>query len=149
MFLFGEQLTYSLSELKNSGYDGGLAGYTFIGNGQLGYKVAFCVRDTFIYGSMALAGLVVSLLKKPIKFNWIIIIIASLPMILDGGIQFVSEFIFLTQVRWGFDLAKPPYLSNNVMRAVTGTFFGVGIGLVLFSELKDALSNGLEYENNK
>lgn len=149
MFLFGEQLTYSSAELADLGYEGALAGYGYVGNSDIGYKVAFCIRDTFLYGSMAIAGMITGFMKSKPRIKWYVIALVALPLVMDGTIQFISEFLYLTQQRWGLDLAKPPYLSNNVTRAVTGTFFGFGIGLVLFSELKDALINGWDNGNNK
>lgn len=65
-------------------------------------------------------------------------------MALDGGIQFVSEFFFYTQDRWGLDLAKPFYLSNNINRAITGALFGMTFAILLIGEIKSILSREKE-----
>ena len=147
LFLFGEKLTYTPEELEGYGYEGGVRGYPFAGDEEIGYKVAVCVRDVFIYAPMALAGIWIGLSKKRISIPWWILILGTVPIALDGGIQFLSEFFYLTQERWGFHLANPWYLSNNGMRAVTGMIFGASVGLFLFSELKKALEYNSEIPN--
>lgn len=138
LFFFGERLTYTVQELENLGYNVGLIGYTFVGNEEIGYKVAFCVRDTFIYSTMAVTGIIVSALNKTVTVKWWWAVILSIPMALDGGIQFISEFLYLSQESFGLSLENPFYLSNNLNRAITGALFGIGVGLFIFSELKKA-----------
>jgi len=140
IFLFGSKFTYSLEELAAHGYKGRILGYTFAGNTELGYKIAFCARDTFMYGAMAISGLIVNIVKKTIKIKWWILILITLPMLIDGGVQFVSELLFLTQNQAVSNLAEPFYLSNNLTRAITGTIFGAGMGIFIISELKDAVT---------
>lgn len=139
IFLFGEQITYSMQDLLPYGYNGGLDGYTFVGNKNLGYKAAFCVRDTFLYGSMSIVGISILAMRKNIRIHWAWSIILCVPLILDGGLQFLSEFLYLSRDFLGIDLAKPFYLSNNVKRAVTGILFGTGVAVFLFNELTIAL----------
>jgi len=141
LFLFGEQLMYTTEELTNSGYKQYLIGFPFVGNETLGYKVAFCVRDIAIYTSMALTGIFVGFSSKKITVKWWIAALATIPMALDGGIQFVSEFLFLAQNSFGLSISEPFYLSNYVTRAITGSIFGIGVGLFIFTELKDAVKN--------
>lgn len=141
LFLFGDQITYTLEELSSYGYSESILGFPFIGNETIGYKVAFCVRDTFLYVSMALAAIFVAIYPRRIKVRWWVIILAAIPIALDGVTQFISEFLYITQDRWGLDLANPYYLSNNINRAVTGLIFGLVIGLFIFSEMKAALRN--------
>ncbi len=141
VFLFGEKLTYSIADLHNYGYDISYVGYPFIGDATIGYKVAFCVRDIFIYTIMAAAAIFVSASKMRVHVKWFILILLTVPMIIDGTTQFIAEFLFLTQTSWGIHLAKPFYLSNNFRRAITGSMFGIGSGLFLFSELKAAVTD--------
>ncbi|MEA3357302.1 MAG: DUF2085 domain-containing protein [Patescibacteria group bacterium] len=136
IFLFGEKLTYSLSELINNGYWSSIFGYPFVGSERIGYKVAFCIRCTFLYGTLAATGLVTSLSRKIIKISWWTPVLLILPMTLDGTMQFLSEATFIAQDKLELELAKPYYLSNNLTRAVTGGLFGLGIGLFIFSQLK-------------
>ena len=70
-FLFGPQPTYSLKtlqELLGSEMlaDDSLA-RAFIGNATLGYKMAFCQRDTAMYGSMLLAGMLFGMVRRRLR----------------------------------------------------------------------------------
>lgn len=140
-YLFGSAATHSVEELHTHGYNLYYSGYPFIGNSEIGYKVAFCVRDTFIYWTMAITGIVVSASKMRVHVKWWILVLLTFPMIIDGTVQFFSELVFLTQNFWHVNLANPYYLSNNLTRAITGTMFGLGAGVFLLSELKAAVTN--------
>jgi uncharacterized membrane protein len=59
-------------------------------------------------------------------------------MIIDGTTQFIAELIFLSN-EMDTNLAKPFYLSNNLTRSITGLLFGVGIGILVHSQLKKAV----------
>lgn len=141
IFLFGSKFTYSIEELNTYGYKEIILGYVFAGNNDLGYKIAFCARCTFLYGSMAISGLVVCIMKKIVSVKWWVLILTTFPMFIDGTLQFVSELLFLTQRQTSLDLAEPFYLSNNLTRAVTGMIFGIGMGTFIISELKAAVAN--------
>lgn len=138
-FLFGEKLTYTIEELREAGYGGLLLGYPFVGNEDIGYKMAFCSRDLFMYGLLALSGLFISLYKKRINMKWWVIVLLVTPMIIDGTIQLISEISVFNQYKETLAIVSPYYLSNNFTRALTGGLFGLGIGLFLFSELKAAV----------
>ncbi|MBN2100619.1 DUF2085 domain-containing protein [Candidatus Dojkabacteria bacterium] len=138
LFLFGEKISYSLNELEKLGYNTKVTGYPFVGNEYIGYKIAFCTRDTFIYGLMTITGFITNLSKKKISVKYWVVILLVLPMILDGTIQFISEFLYLGQDTFNLTVQHPFYLSNNLNRAITGGLFGTGIGLVIFPELKTA-----------
>jgi uncharacterized membrane protein len=112
-FLLGPQLAYSLETLQallgpEMLADDSLA-RAFIGNAALGYKVAYCQRDTATYGSMLLAGMVFSLVRhrlKPLPFAFYLILLA--PWAVDGLAQFL-----------GF------YESTWQLRTITGSLFGM------------------------
>ena len=151
IFLFGgedSQMFYTLDELKelevvpeNSLVSRG-AGYW--GNEDIGYKVAFCVRDSGIYPALALIGLFLvlwmNIKKKVIRIHWSVAILLMLPMALDGVFQFLVMF---------FDLAWVPdwYLLSMSKKLVTGTLFGIGAALLVFPNLKDA--SGLGYNKKE
>lgn len=112
-FLFGPQLAYSFETLQ------GLLGperlatdslaRTFIGNAALGYKMAFCQRDTAMYGSMLLAGMVFGLVRRrlrPLPFALYLVLLA--PWAVDGLVQLL-----------GF------YESTWQLRTITGSLFGL------------------------
>jgi uncharacterized membrane protein len=127
-FLFGEQAVYprpeaSLTGLVSfqqaTGIDGKdlLAARAFIGNAQLGYKVALCERDVAIYGGILLFGILFALLKRKIKpIHWTMwIIFGILPIAIDGVSQLIS------QPPLGF---IPFRESTPFLRTLTGFLFG-------------------------
>jgi uncharacterized membrane protein len=82
-----------------------------------GYKMPVCARDFGIYGAMLLAALAYPLMRD-IKSRdvWpaVWLILAMVPLALDGGIQLVSELGFLPFL----------YESTNAMRLATGALAG-------------------------
>ena len=112
-FLFGPRLAYSLDTLQEllgpeMLADNSLA-RAFIGNAALGYKMAYCQRDTAMYGSMLLAGMVFGLIRhrlRPIPFALYLIFLA--PLAVDGLAQLL-----------GF------YESTWQLRTITGSLFGI------------------------
>lgn len=127
-FLYGDQPAYprqlagtSLEPFGQvSGIDEGdfLAAREFVGNQQLGYKVALCERDIGIYAGILLAGLAFGLVRDrlkplPLKF-WFLF--GILPIALDGGSQLISQLDLLP-------LAARE--STPALRTLTGALFGV------------------------
>ncbi|MDO8673596.1 MAG: DUF2085 domain-containing protein [Dehalococcoidia bacterium] len=80
-----------------------------------GYQVAFCERNTAIYGSMFVAGLAFTLVRDRLKpIDWRLFLALIAPMAIDGFTQL-------------FGLRE----SNWQLRTVTGALFGIGtIGLM-------------------
>lgn len=129
-FLFGEQAAYprSLAGLGTVSYgsatglpeDDLLAARQFLGNQDLGFKVALCERDIAIYGGILLAGLAFGLVRgrvRPLPM-WAWLIFGILPMAIDGGSQLISGLPLLP-VSWGARESTP------LLRTVTGLLFGV------------------------
>jgi uncharacterized membrane protein len=119
-FLFGEKPYYLKSEFAQ--YTGVnpndlWAARTVIGNSVLGYKVALCERDVAIYGTLLLAGIAFYFLRKRLKpLHWALwILLAIIPMGLDGGSQFLSYLPFGIPVRE----------STPLLRVLTGSLFGL------------------------
>jgi uncharacterized membrane protein len=94
-----------------------LAARAFVGNEQLGYKVALCERDVAIYGGILLFGILFALMGRKIKsIHWAIwIIFGILPIALDGVSQLIS------QPPMGF---IPFRESTPLLRTLTGFLFG-------------------------
>src|SRR4030042_1423634 len=127
-FLFGEQIVYPRAEAQVSGLityqqATGLDGYdllaarAFIGNPQLGYKVALCERDVAIYGGIFLFGVIFAFFRRKIKsIHWVIwILVAIVPIGVDGFSQLISQLpISLIPVRE----------STPLLRTLTGFLFG-------------------------
>ena len=103
-FLFGPQLAYSLETLQELLGPEALAtdsvARAFIGNAALGYKMAYCQRDTAMYGSMLLAGIFFGLVRrrlKPLTFTRYLIFLA--PWAVDGLVQLLTSYESTWQVR--------------------------------------------------
>ncbi len=127
-FLFGEQSVYpraaaGLTNLISYGKATGLdeldiiAARNFIGNNQLGYKVALCERDVAIYLSILAFGLIYAAAKRKLpKIHWAIwILLALVPIGLDGVSQLIS------QIPQNFIAFRE---STPFLRALTGGLFG-------------------------
>jgi uncharacterized membrane protein len=113
-FLFGPRLAYSFEVLQamlgpETLADDSLAS-AFIGNPALGYKVAYCQRDTAMYTSMVWAGIVFGLVRRRLRpIPLAIYLILLVPMAVDGTAQF-------------FGL----YESTWQLRTISGSLFGLG-----------------------
>lgn len=90
------------------------------------YQFAWCARDTGIWLGIWLIALLIKLKKvKGIPWYWVIPFV--IPIALDGGLQTI--FTFLNIQANGALLNAPTYLSNNLLRFLTGSFFGIGLSL--------------------
>ena len=130
-FLFGEQAYYPLEiagiegvksfELV-TGLEAGdtQAASAFVGNEELGYKIALCQRDLAIYGSLLLFGLVFALSGRKLKaLPWLAwLVLALLPMGLDGLSQLLGN-MSLPGLSWISLRESTPFL-----RVLTGAMFG-------------------------
>jgi len=125
-FLFGPQLTYRLPELMELAGDAVTGPFcnSFIGNEDLGYKVAFCQRDTAIYGAIFVFGLLFAILRRryhvrPLSW-WAYILLGLVPMGFDGGYQLLSYALPLVFP----NISLQPYETTPLMRVLTGALFG-------------------------
>lgn len=122
----------------------------FIGNEQMGWKVGYCQRDIAIYGSMVLFGVVYGLLRKagvhvpPLPF-WAYILIALVPIGLDGGSQFLSNPPFN-----GLGLSWYPIReSTPFWRTLTGALFGIGNAWLAYPYLQESMDELAEEVQKK
>jgi len=124
-FLFGPQLAYPLAAPVHVAEMNTLR--SFVGDAHMGYKTALCQRDVAIYGAMLLAGLVYGVLRRRKTIQpwpmWAYFAFGILPMMLDGGIQWISN------AAWLFfpGLISMPFETTPLMRVLTGALFGLGI----------------------
>jgi uncharacterized membrane protein/glutaredoxin len=130
-FLFGEQAAYpralaNVAGLRTFEQVTGInslditASANFIGNPQLGYKVAFCERDVAIYGAILLFGVLFAVTGMRLKsLPWYLwILIGIVPIAIDGFSQLPS----LTTLSWLSSL--PMRESTPLLRTITGFLFG-------------------------
>lgn len=132
-FLFGEQAFYprqaaglkgliSYEQATGLRADDLITAHNFIGNDQLGYKVALCERDIAIYSGILLFGLIFSITGRhfPILPWWVWIVIGIAPIGADGGSQIIS------QLPVGIINRIIPYReSTPLLRTITGGLFGI------------------------
>ncbi len=143
-FLFGPKLSYSMEELSRLVGPEALVPHGYIGDPTLGFKIAFCQRDTAIYGSILLFGLIYALIRhrlhvRPIPF-WSYIAFGILPIGLDGGIQILSYIL----MQWAPSLHIPPLESTPLRRVVTGSLFGLMTAWLSYPILQEAISEILD-----
>ncbi len=158
-FLFGEQAVYprALAKVK------GLKTYEmitgaesedftfaseFLGNEDVGYKVALCQRDIALFSSILLFMLLylfLSLAKKKIKPLpwWLWIVLAIMPIGLDGFGQLISQ-LKLPFLAW-----LPVRESTPFFRVLTGTLFGFFSAWFIILSFEEDMNNAetITHEN--
>ncbi len=157
-FLFGPKTMWSLSEIQQHWQTTGSPFILrqFIGNAEMGWKVAWSDRMVSLYGGMFVASLGYGLSRRTGKpMPWWIALLVAAPMVIDGSTHFVSDLAGLGQ---GFrdSNAWLATLTNHVlpamfysgdalgsfnswMRLITGGLFGVAIVAFAYPYLDAAL----------
>ncbi len=124
-FLFGEGLYQPLTETLSIVEFNVYRAWT--GSAEAGYKMALCQRDIAIYGALFFAGLVYGGLRRRRKLEalplWLYFVFGVIPMLLDGGVQWLS-FVVSTLLP---SVHETPFETIPLMRAITGALFGAGV----------------------
>lgn len=145
-FLFGRQSMYSLTEIQAAWQDTANPYILrqWVGNVDLGWKVAWSDRMVAMYTSLFLASMVYPLARKWIKplplWGFALLL---LPMLVDGGTHAISD---LAGIGLGFrdtnlwlvtltgNIFSPAFYAgdalgsfNSWMRLITGVFFGIAV----------------------
>jgi uncharacterized membrane protein len=106
-----------------------LAARHFLGNDQMGYKMALCERDMAIYTAVFFTGLLYGWLRrrrniKPLPI-WAFLLIGLGPIALDGFSQLFSQYLALLTPD------GLPFLhlreSSPLLRTLTGALFGFSL----------------------
>lgn len=161
-FLFGPKISYSLSEIKTVWHetDNILILRQFIGNPQMGWKVAWSDRMVSMFTSLWLFGIVWGMIRKKIKpLPWWGLALFLLPMAVDGLTHSASDLAgigrgFRDTNTWlavltNHQFATTFYIGdawgsfNSWMRVITGIFFGMGIVWFGFPYLDSAFTNSV------
>lgn len=137
-FFFGEKTAYTLTELQsalgvnNPGTDA-FFWRDFIGNPQVGYKMAWCQREVSIYGAMIAAFVLFGLFRARVKpLDWRIYLLFVLPMAIDGTWQLFTSPIHLLPF-------LPVHESTADLRLITGALFGFGSVWLIFPHVDQAM----------
>ncbi|MBE0409965.1 MAG: DUF2085 domain-containing protein [Anaerolineales bacterium] len=154
-FLFGEQAAYPLEDAGIEGLNSyeqstGLdrddiwAARQFVGNLELGYKVAFCERDIAIYGGIFLFGLIFSLTGRRLKslpwYFWVLI--GIVPIAADGLSQLLSQppMDLIIPDGWLAYRESTPFL-----RTLTGGLFGFTTAWFGIPMVEDTMADTKKY----
>ena len=145
-FLFGRQMMYSLAEIQNAWQTSTdpFVLRQFLGNPEMGWKVAWSDRMVSMYTSILFGGLLYGLVRKwlrPLSF-WKFAILL-LPMVIDGSTHAVSDLAgigqgfrdtnlwlqILTNNAFSAAIYQGDALGsfNSWMRLITGILFGVAL----------------------
>lgn len=145
-FLFGQRMSYSLPEIQSTWMDtvNPVLLRKFIGNQVMGWKVAWSDRMISFYGGIWIFAMLLYPFRRKIKKLPIWgLLLFLLPMIIDGGTHFISEFsgyqagfrysnIWLT-VLTNNRFSRSFYAGNMLgtfnawMRIITGLLAGLGL----------------------
>jgi uncharacterized membrane protein len=159
-FLFGSQFTYPLTTIQAvwQNTDNLLILRRFIGNPEMGWKVAWSDRMVSLYSSIWFFALLWWPLRRKIKpIPWWILVLLLMPMAIDGLTHLVSDLagigqgfrdsnLWLSMLTSG--LFSPTFYAgdawgsfNSIMRLLTGILFGLGVVLFGFPYLDQAISS--------
>jgi uncharacterized membrane protein len=169
-FLFGEQVAYpraiagtdlvpieayvgQISEFSDVSPDNWprffAAARSFVGNEQMGYKMALCQRDMAIYGFILIGGLIYGLLRKRFNIRPLpligFIIIGLGPIALDGFSQLFSYWTTpldgsaATGIAAAFQDILPLRESTPLMRFITGAIFGLTLVWMAYPHVNEGM----------
>jgi uncharacterized membrane protein len=156
-FLFGDRAMYSLAEIQSGGKVGlnPLELRQFIGNSEMGWKVAWSDRMVAMYTSIVLWVLILfGMWRKrvrPLPLWGLILLLV--PMILDGVSHMISDLVggvgsgFRDSNVWLTNLTNNAFASsfysgdalgsfNSWMRFLTGILFGLAIVWFIVPRIK-------------
>ena len=156
IFLYGEQWFYprdlahvqglrTYEEITHQDDADVLEARKFLGNEQVGYKVALCQRDIAMYASLFLFALIFLISGRKIKgIPWYIwIIFGMVPIAIDGFSQLPGIASSILPA-W-----LPVRESTPVLRFVTGFLFGFTTAWYLFPMLEETMSDMYEIIKRK
>ena len=144
-FLFGEQPAYprasanveglqTYGEVTGMDEEDLLAARAYVGNEDVGYKVAFCERDIAIYGAMFLFGMVFAATGRRIRSLpfWLWMLIGIAPIAIDGFSQLFSQIPSFAL--WSYRESTP------LLRSLTGGLFGLTTAWFGFPLVEESMS---------
>ena len=159
-FLFGREVTYSLTEIQAAWQNttNPFILRQFIGNPEMGWKVAWSDRMVSMYTSILFGGLLYGLVRKQLKpLSFWKFAILLLPMVIDGSTHMISD---LQGIGQGFRDTNIwlQILTNNAfstafyqgdalgsfnswMRLITGILFGIALVGFAYPYINDAFAD--------
>jgi uncharacterized membrane protein len=163
-FLFGPKVSYSLHEIQSMWRNtlNPVILRQFIGNAEMGWKVAWSDRMVSMFTSLWLFGMLWRPLRRWLKpLPWWGLVFFLLPLAADGVSHFISDLYgigqgFRDSNAWLAALTNSAFAPgfyagdawgsfNSWMRLLTGVLFGLGIVWFGFLYLDDAFSQQARY----
>ena len=162
IFLFGDQLSYSIDTFQPMGTS--LADpfvmRTFVGNEQMGWKVAWSDRMISLYGGVwiwTVLWLALPKMRRSIIRSWICLLLL-IPMIVDGVTHFLNDVYFgmgagfryenMWLAKITFNLLPPNFYVgdqlgsfNSWMRWLSGYTFSFGLMWWVLPRLQRPVKN--------
>lgn len=155
-FLFGSQPMYSLETIQMAWQPSNnpLVLRQFVGNAQMGWKVAWSDRMVYMYGSLLLWSIPFAFLRQWLKpLPWWGLIVFLLPMFVDGVTHMISDIVggiglgFRETNAWlailtNHGLPASFYVGdafgsfNSWVRLLTGLSFGMGVVWCIYPRLQ-------------
>lgn len=159
-FLFGPRLMYSLAEIQSAWQitDNPFVLRQWIGNVDMGWKVAWSDRMVYMYTMLLLSSLGYGLLRKRLKpLPLRVFILFLLPMAIDGITHALSDLAgigqgfrdtnFWLQIITNNAFSSAFYQGdalgsfNSWMRLITGILFGIGLVGFAFPYINDSFAD--------
>jgi uncharacterized membrane protein len=153
-FLFGEQVMYTLPQIQSAWPDvtNPFVLRQFVGNHEMGWKVAWSDRMVYAYTSISIGGLLYGMFRQWVRpLNIWAFFLLLMPIALDGGTHMISDFAGIGQGfrdtnAWLQMLTRDAFPAafyqgdmlgsfNSWMRLLTGLPFGLGIVAFLFPRI--------------
>jgi uncharacterized membrane protein len=167
-FLFGPKISYSLLEIQSAWQNttDAVILRQFIGNPQMGWKMAWSDRMFSMFTSIWVFGILWGSLKKKIgKLPWWGAFLFILPMAIDGTTHLISDFVGIGQgfrdsnswlaILTNYTLPSAFYAGdawgsfNAWMRLISGILFGLGSVWFGFPLLQEWMSNSVKVIDDK
>ena len=167
-FLFGLKPMYSLAEIQAAWKltDNPLILRQFVGNPEMGWKVAWSDRMVSMYTGLFVFGLLYGLLRKRLKplslWGFALLI---LPMVVDGGTHMISDLAgigqgFRDSNAWLAALTNSAFpvnfyagdalgSFNSQMRLITGVLFGLGAVWLAYPYVEAAFADAARQIEDK
>lgn len=115
----------------------------FLGNAEMGYKMALCERDIAIYGAIFVFGLLYGLLRRRIDFKplpiWAFLLFGMGPIALDGFSQLFSQYGTAADALSFFNTVFPLRESTPLFRSLTGFLFGFCLAWMAYPRVEDGM----------
>lgn len=141
-FFFGSANAYPVDQLQSALHATEPAGNVlfwreFLGNPDLGYKMAWCERDTSMYVSMLLGLILFGFVRSRLHpLDPRLYILCLVPMAIDGVWQLFTSPLVLAPF-------LPVHESTPELRILTGVLFGIATVWLIFPHVDIAMRETL------